>query len=175
MQSQQKGPNSKYTGAGKSTLAKTIIRKLPSFTRLSGDKIIYESQGLYAIDYPAEEYAQHQESALAQIQKELSRLLAQRDQDIVLDLSFWNKEYRDEYKALVESGDGRWVLVFLDTDKDVLWTRVQRRKAKWDALPVNDIGRDGDSAFNVSEEVFDMYCNGFERPEGEGEVVVKIQ
>lgn len=95
------------------------------------------------------------------------------DKDIVLDLSFWNKEYRDEYKALVEAGHGRWVLVHLDTDKDTLWGRIQSRRAKRDATAVGGSGRDGDSAYDISEEMFEMYWGGFEPPQGEGEIVVQ--
>jgi GTP-binding protein EngB required for normal cell division len=43
-------------GAGKSTLAKAIVSSHPSFHRLSTDQIIYETKGLYMIDYPATQY-----------------------------------------------------------------------------------------------------------------------
>lgn len=69
----------------------------------------------------------------------------------------------------MEDAGGRWVLVFLDADKDVLWKRVQERKAKREIE-----GRDGDSAYDVEEDVFQMYLGGFEKPEGEGEVRVVI-
>ena len=92
---------------------------------------------------------------------------------MVLDLSFWNKAYRDEYKTLVEQGGGRWVLVFLDAERELLWRRVRQRRAKRDALS-NMEERDGDSAFDIDAETFDMYCSGFERPQGEGEIVIRV-
>ena len=91
------------------------------------------------------------------------------NQDVILDLSFYDKPYRDEYKKLVEDAGGRWVLVFLDADKDVLWKRVQERRAKRDVE-----GRDGDCAYDVEEDDFHMYLRCFEKPEGEGEVRVVI-
>ncbi|XP_044715623.1 AAA domain-containing protein [Hirsutella rhossiliensis] len=81
------------SGAGKSTLAKGIIDRLPHLTRLSIDAIIFERHGLYAINYPADEYAAHQAEALKYLTDELGLLLRTERQDVVLDLSFWNREF----------------------------------------------------------------------------------
>lgn len=129
---------------------------------------MYKTHGLYKIDYPAEKYDEYLDEAQDYVKKELVRLLKE-GKDIVLDLAFWNKKYREEYYELVEGAGGRRVLVFLDVEKDLLWKRVQGRRARRDIE-----GRDGDCAYDVEEDVFDMYCDGFERPEGEGEVRVVI-
>lgn len=92
----------------------------------------------------------------------------------MLDLSFYNKEYRDEYRQIIEKHGGRQVLVYLEADKDVLQRRITKRRATRDALALDDKGRDGDSAFNVDDETFEMYWTGFEAPAGEGEIVVKV-
>lgn len=162
------------SGSGKSTLAKTITRHLPNFTRLSIDAHIHQTHGLYKIDYPADKYGDYQDEARAAITTELKTLLARGERDVVLDLSFWNKAYREEYKTLIEGAGARWVLVFLDAGREVLWERVTKRREKRDALDEKDKGRDGDSAFDVDGDVFEMYLAGFERPDGEGEVVVPV-
>ncbi|KAI1044118.1 hypothetical protein LB505_010529 [Fusarium chuoi] len=162
-------------GAGKSTLAKAIVTKFPNFKRLSNDQIIYESHGLYKIDYPAEKYEAYQEEASQKLIAELERILQDKSNDVVLDLSFYDKEYRDEYKAIVERSGGRWVLVYLDVSRDLLWNRIQRRRAERDSLDARDPERNGDSAFDIDGETFDMYLAGFEPPTGEGEIVIKVE
>ncbi|KAF5637981.1 ATP GTP-binding protein [Fusarium sp. NRRL 52700] len=162
-------------GAGKSTLAKAIVTKFPNFKRLSNDQIIYESHGLYKIDYPAENYEAYQQEASQKLIAELDCILQDKSNDIVLDLSFYDKEYRDEYKNIVERNGGRWVLVYLDACRDLLWNRIQQRRAKRDSLDVKDPERNGDSAFDIDDETFDRYLGGFEPPSGEGEIVLKAE
>lgn len=150
------------------------MRELPNFVRLSADGEVFKKYGLFAIDYPAEKYEEYLDEAADLVRNELVRLLRDEpDKDIVLDLSFWNKEYRDEYKALVDAAKARWVLVFLEADKETLWGRIQSRRAKRDGAALGTAERNGDSAYDISEEVFEMYWGGFERPEGEGEIVVQ--
>ncbi|KAF4503576.1 Zeta toxin [Fusarium agapanthi] len=162
------------TGAGKSTLAKAIVTQLPNFKRLSNDQIIYESHGIYKIDYPTEQYEVYQQEASQKLIAELERILLEKSNDLVLDLSFYDKEYRDEYKDIVESNGGRWVLVYLDADRDLLWKRIQQRRAKRDSLDAMDPERNGDSAFDIDDETFAMYWGGFKPPSGEGEIVIKV-
>ncbi|KAJ4249778.1 hypothetical protein NW762_012120 [Fusarium torreyae] len=162
-------------GAGKSTLAKAIVSQLPNFTRLSNDQLIYESHGLYKIDYPADKYFVYQDEASRQLIAKLESLLKEKERGIVLDLSFYNKEYRDEYKEIVERHGGRWVLIYLAADRDLLWERITQRMHKRNALDPDDPARDGDSSFDIDETTFDMYWDGFEPPEGEGEIVIKVQ
>ncbi|KAI5456757.1 ATP/GTP-binding protein [Mariannaea sp. PMI_226] len=162
------------SGAGKSTLAKEIIQKVPNFVRLSVDVLVYEKHGLYAIDYPREKYEEYLDEGQNRLKGELERLIKEKKNNIALDLSFWNKEYRDEYKELIERSGGRWVLVFLDAEKEVLWRRITSRRAHRDALGAREKGRDGDSAFDVDEKTFEMYCSGFEKPVGEGEITIQV-
>ncbi|KAF4440959.1 integral membrane PTH11 [Fusarium acutatum] len=162
-------------GAGKSTLAKAIVAQLPNFKRLSNDQIIYESHGLYNIGYPAEQYEAYQQEASRKLIAELERILQDKSNNVVLDLSFYDKEYRDEYKDIVERNGGRWVLVYLDASRDLLWNRIQRRRAERDSLDANDPERNGDSAFDIDDETFDMYLDGFEPPSGEGEIIIKVK
>ncbi|RSL74309.1 hypothetical protein CEP53_000362 [Fusarium sp. AF-6] len=144
----------------------------PNLMRLSVDEIIFKTHGLYGIDYSQEKYQQYQTEAQEILVTELKRRLEEKTRDIVLDLSFWNKEYRDEFKTMIEEFGGRWVLVFLDADKEQLWKRITSRKAQRDGQDLAD--RTGDSAFDVDRETFDSYYEGFERPFGEGECVIKV-
>ncbi|KAJ6789387.1 hypothetical protein PWT90_00940 [Aphanocladium album] len=160
--------------SGKSTLAKTVIAKLPNFVRLSADKFVRDKYGLYAIDYPREKYSEYLEEAQAQIKVDLVALIKDGTKDAVLDLSFWNKEYRDEYKQIIDDAGGRSVLAFLDGEKELLWNRIQGRRAARDKIPVESGARDGDSAYDIEPETFEMYWGGFEPPSGEGEVRIPV-
>lgn len=171
------------TGAGKSTLAKAIsaintgtsttatTNPTQTFTRLSIDSTIHARHGLYGIDYPAAAYAAHQEEAATIFRSETTRLLQLQQSspatnpNLVLDRAFYAKADRDEYRALAEQAGARVVLVFLDASRDVLWRRIRERKAK---------ARDADSAMDVTEDVLDAYLAGFERPDGEGELVISV-
>jgi hypothetical protein len=55
--------------------------------------------------------------------------------DVVLDLSFWSKRSRDEYRELVrEEGKGRYgvELVVFRGGEEVIWRRLRRREEKWE-------------------------------------------
>ncbi|OAA42426.1 ATP/GTP-binding protein [Beauveria brongniartii RCEF 3172] len=163
--------------AGKSTLAKTVTARLPNFVRFSADQIVRDKHGLYGIDFARDKYASYLDDAQAQIKTALAALIKSGGggaRDAVVDLSFYSKEYRDEYKAIVEDAGGRWVLVFLDADKELLWRRIQGRRAARDSISVESGARDGDSAYDVERETFEMYWKGFERPMGEGEIRVQV-
>jgi hypothetical protein len=171
-----------FTGAGKSTLAKSILASLPRYKRLSVDLAVYETHGLYAIDYPASSYSLFSSQALDRIRASLPGLIRRAssssssnddDTDYVLDLAFYNKPYRDEFKKIIEDSGGRWVLVFLDAQRHVLWRRIMKRRAERDELPVEE--RNGDSAYDVDEETLDMYLQGFEKPHGEGEITIAVE
>lgn len=161
-------------GAGKSTLAKTVIAKLPNFVRFSADKIVRDKYGLYGIDFARDKHAGYLEEAQVRIKTDLAALIRDGTNDAVLDLSFYDKEYRDEYKAIIEDAGGRWVLVFLDAEKDLLWRRIQDRRAARDKIPVESGARDGDSAYDIEPATFEMYWGGFEPPVGEGEIRVVV-
>ena len=154
------------SGSGKSTLSHALTHKHPNFIRLSVDAIVFEKHGCYGVDYAKDLYETYQDEAQELLKIELIRLLRERERDIVLDLSFYSCEYRDEYRALIEGEGGRWVLVYFDAEKDVLWRRIQERKRK---------GVNADSAYDVTEDVLDRYVNGFERPDGEGEIVIPVK
>ncbi|CRG92064.1 hypothetical protein PISL3812_09119 [Talaromyces islandicus] len=164
-------------GSGKSTLSHTLVKNHPTLTRLSIDSYVHAHHGLYKIDYPAEKYESYQIEAESSLREQLKTTLllsAQSDDNpppyVLLDFSFAFKETRDEWKHLIEQGGGKWILVYMDVEFDEIRRRVRERNHQ------REIGarKDADSAFDLTEEVLEMYIQGFERPIGEGEVILRL-
>ncbi|KFY42255.1 hypothetical protein V494_02502 [Pseudogymnoascus sp. VKM F-4513 (FW-928)] len=152
------------SGSGKSTLAKAVVAKFPSFIRLSIDGYIYDKYGAYDRDYPASKYSEYQDEANDALKVRLQKILQDGKNDVVMDLSFAFRASRDEYRKIIEAGGARAVLVYLKTDVSELRRRIEERAAA---------GLDADSAFKMTPEIFDRYVNGFEKPVGEGELVIQ--
>ncbi len=152
------------SGAGKSTLSRAIVEAFPSFSLVSIDAIIGARHGIYNVDYPPSEYAAHQAEA-RQVFLETVQMLLRRRENMVLDRSFYAKQDRDAYKSIVEKAGGRWILVYLNAKRRLLWERICERREK---------GVDADSALEISEELLDQYIEGFEVPRGEGEIVIQV-
>lgn len=144
---------------------------------MSIDAYVHAHHGLYKIDYPAEKYETYQleaESALRQQLTDMLRSSASRVDSlpvyVMLDFSFAFKETRDEWKSLIEKNGGRWILVYMDVEFDEIRRRVRERNNQ------REIGerRDADAAFDVTEEILEAYMQGFEKPVGEGEIILKL-
>ncbi|TVY58688.1 hypothetical protein LSUE1_G008497, partial [Lachnellula suecica] len=104
------------TGAGKSTLARAILSQYLNFVRLSIDSTVLRTRGVYRRDYAPELRAGFQEEAEVSIKSELKQLLEAGKKDVVLDMAFYARETRDEYRGLIEKygrGGYRVVLVVL--------------------------------------------------------------
>ncbi|KAL2867241.1 AAA family ATPase [Aspergillus lucknowensis] len=153
-------------GSGKSTLSRWILSNHPSFKRFSIDAYVYSHHGLYGVDYPKEKYNDFLDEAEDALRVEFTEVLREGSHDAILDFSFAFRETRDEWRSLIEESGARWVLVYLDVRADELWRRITTRNQ----LAV----KDGDSSFFITEEIFKGYLAGFERPSGEGEVVLRL-
>jgi gluconate kinase len=156
------------SGSGKSTLSKAVRAQYPTFKRLSIDAHIWDAHGAYGIDYPPSRCAALQDEAEAFLHGDLLRLLRGKAHDVILDFAFAFREMRDEWRAIVEEGGGRVVLVYLDAGEEMLWRRIGERRAR----PVD---ADSVAGNEISRETLRMYYEGFERPVGEGEVVIKVE
>ena len=141
------------------------MNAFPSFTRLSIDAIIADRHGIYNVDYPPSDYAAHLLEARKVLQDQVQEFL-EKKRNVVLDSSFYAKGDRDRYKAKIENAGGRWVLVYLKAERDVLWNRICERREKT---------LDADSAREISPALLDRFVRGFEVPEGEGEIVVTVK
>jgi predicted kinase len=82
--------------------------------------------------------------------------------DVVVDLSFWNRAMRDEFKHIVESRGASWELVYVKVDPAILPGRLASRRERNDA-----------NAFPIEPEMLARFVAGFEAPEGEGETVIE--
>ncbi|KAI0196445.1 ATP/GTP-binding protein [Astrocystis sublimbata] len=150
-------------GAGKSTLSQAVVASHPNFDRLSIDAILAEKHGLFDVDYAPDMYMTYLEEAADECQERLTRLLAERDRDVVFDRAFWNKEDRDQAKKHIEKLGARWVLAYLKApDKVTHWRRICARGQEQIT---------SDCAYQITPEILDMYWEGFEEPIGEGEIV----
>ena len=140
------------------------MKELPCFARLSIDEIIASRHGICGIDYELDKYDEYSKEA-DQVFMDVSRAhLADKAVDIVIDRSFYAKGDRDYFKTLIEASGARWVLVYFKIAPEILWRRIcDRRKEEINA----------NSALDISEELFKRYVDGFEHPDGEGEIIVE--
>lgn len=93
----------------------------------------------------------------------MASLLEEGKSDLILDRALYAREDRDLFRSLVERNNARHILLYLQAPKDVLWNRVCARR---------QAGIDADCALEISEELLDEYVEGFEVPNGEGEIVL---
>ncbi|KAK6223875.1 hypothetical protein LQW54_000019 [Pestalotiopsis sp. IQ-011] len=154
-------------GSGKTTLAKAVLARYPHFQRLSIDEIIFENHGLYGLDYPADKiiHQQYEDEADA-IYGETFRNMLENRRDIILERSFYAKEDREEFRALIQKSGAKCVLVYLRaTNKEALWQRVCKRNAG---------ERDANCALDIDRRLFESYWDGFEEPLEEGATITTI-
>ncbi|KAG9204342.1 hypothetical protein G6514_001416 [Epicoccum nigrum] len=153
--------------AGKTTLVQAVLNRFPHFTRISIDDIIFRAHGLYGTDYPASPslYAQYNDEA-DQIYLSTFRALLAGGKDIAFERSCYAREDRVEWRRIAEEGGARVVLVYLRArEKEVLWERICRRA---------EGVKTADNALEIGRGTFEGYWEGFEGPEGEGEVLVDV-
>ena len=145
-------------GSGKSTYAQMLEKQ--GFTRLSIDEVVWRRIGRDPAELPPESYEQLKAEIEAELWDELvSHVQARRP--VVVDYSFWSRERRERYKALIEQHGGRWKLVHLRASVETLLQRLRLR---------NNLS--GANSVTVSEELLQRYAASFEAPQGEGEYVI---
>ncbi|KAI3318923.1 P-loop containing nucleoside triphosphate hydrolase protein [Xylariaceae sp. AK1471] len=151
-------------GSGKSTFSKALVSTHPNFERLSIDGVLAQQHGIFEIDYAPEKYAEYLEEAAQECKSRLTGILTEGSRDVVFDRAFWNKEDREEAKTLIENLGARWVLVYLKApDKATIWQRIRQRR---------EVELNADCAYQITQEILDMYWGGLEEPTGEGEIVI---
>jgi hypothetical protein len=84
----------------------SIVTQSTNSIRLSNNKLIFEAHGLYKIDYPADQYLDHQDDEGQKLVTRLKRILQDKAYDVILELSFYNRKYQEEYGEIVESNGG---------------------------------------------------------------------
>jgi predicted kinase len=148
------------TGAGKTSYAERVLGPAGAI-RLSVDEIVFARHGRYGIDYPAAEYFDHYEPALAEVRSSLLRELA-LGHDVALDLGIWSRTDRDGWKALIESAGARWRLLYFRVPRTELLRRLTDRNRLEHA-----------NALRVTAADLDDFYARFDEPTGEGEELIE--
>lgn len=146
-------------GSGKTTFAKELEKR--GFVRLSIDEEIWTTNGRYGIDFPIEKIEEYKKDAERKLRNQLIQFIHNK-QHVVIDYSFWERERRNDYKQLIEESGGKWKLIYLDVHPGDLRERLKIRNKRNDA-----------NAFPITEEILTSYLAGFQRPRGEGEIVIE--
>jgi len=131
-------------GSGKSTYARA--REAEGFTRLSIDEEAWR-RGHLAQPLPG--------STANVIEQELRRRLVhllREGRDVVVDLSFWSRAMREQYRELARSCGVEAETVYFDTPRDVVMARVRSR------------GGGSANEIRLTEEQAASYFDGFEVP-----------
>lgn len=132
-------------GSGKTTLANSILKLCPNFTKISIDSIIFGPHGMYGTDYP------RSSSLCAQYQREADLVYLQAFYEalseckyVVLERSFYAKDERLKFRKVAKNSGAREVLVFLQAkDKGTMWERIcKRSRGNKTANFALDISRD---------------------------------
>lgn len=147
-------------GSGKTTFAQQLVSN--GFIRLSIDEEIWKNKGRFGIDYPAENYEQYKAESEMKLRSELINLINEGS-NVVVDFSFWQQSKRNEYKQLIKAGGGESELVYLKVHPEVIRERLRIRGKRFDA----------NAAFPITEEILSSFLEGFEIPQGEGEILVE--
>ena len=91
-------------GSGKTTYSKQ--KEKERYIRLSIDEEMWKIYGKKGIDYPDSQYEELSEKVELTLRERLLKLIKE-GQNIVIDFSFWSKENRDFYKAMIEKAGVR--------------------------------------------------------------------
>lgn len=146
-------------GAGKTTYAKTLERT--GHVRLSVDEEMWRQDRELAARFDTPEYFDFTVRVERQLRTRLTELIAD-GRDVVVDLSFWSRQRREEYKALITAHGAAWQLVYFGVPREELLRRLARRKL-----------RPGPNSAPVGPAYLDKFIAGFEPPVNEGEKVIQ--
>lgn len=146
-------------GSGKTTYAKQ--KEKDGYVRLSIDEELWKTYGRKGIDYPDSRYEELSEKTEAMLRERLIRLIKD-GQNVVIDFSFWSRENRDFYRAVIEKAGGTPELVYMKASKETLQRRLKKRNTLINA----------NSPFTITDEILTHHYNDFEEPQGEGEIIL---
>jgi predicted kinase len=147
-------------GSGKTTYARRL--EGIGVTRLSLDEEIFRRHGRHGVDYPEHEYPDHRAAAVIAVDAQIVDLL-RRGKSVALDFGFWSRGDRERYKALAESCDAEWRLLYFEATEAVLRERLRRRNARADTDP---------NALLVEDRHLYEFMSRFEPPHEEDETVI---
>lgn len=146
-----------FTGAGKTTFAKRLERKLPA-VRFSPDEWMV---AFYGTD-PLREQFQESHARVTQVIWGLAVRLLSLGVDVILDFGFWSRSSRDDARARARAIGVHWKLYSLDSSDAVMRRRVLRRTSK---MPPGELV--------IDEAAFELFKSRFEAL-GSDEVHIRI-
>ncbi|MGY2746357.1 AAA family ATPase [Pseudarthrobacter sp. O4] len=146
-------------GSGKTSYAKAL--EAEGYVRLSVDEEMWRQDRELAARFGTPEYFDFTVAVERQLRIRLVELMAE-GRDIVVDLSFWSRQRREEYKELVTAHGAAWQLVYLDVPRDELLRRLELRRL-----------HAGPNSAPVGPAYLDKFLAGFEAPADEGETVIR--
>ena len=132
------------SGSGKTTYARGL--EAEGLVRLTFDALLWE-RGVTAVPPPAEVRAEVD----AELRARLLALVAE-GRDVVCDFSFWSREMRDSWRALLAPTGVVPETVYLATDRATVLERVRARA-----------GTHADDAV-LTDELAAAYVDHFEPP-----------
>jgi hypothetical protein len=110
-----------------------------------------------------EEYFDRERPVVQELRRRLVELV-ESGRDVVLDSGLWRRSDRDADKRLVEAHGGRWRLLYLKVDPEVLRQRLADRNRRGDA-----------NALAVTPSALEDFIARFHEPVDEGEELVEAQ
>lgn len=146
-------------GSGKTTFAKQ--KENEGYIRLSIDEEMWKIYGKRGIDYPYDEYEDLTNKVELMLRKRLINLI-KAHKNVVIDFSFWNKDNRDYYKSIIKNAGGITKLIYMKATKETLHKRLNKRNLTLNA----------NSPFIITDEILEHHFNGFQEPNGEGEIII---
>ena len=138
------------SGAGKTQFALGLIEE--GFTRLSTDVLIWGKAGDELFSLPKEEQKKLFAECREEVFKQFKSLL-KTETKVVLDATHCKRAVRDEIRRICAKEGVDPVFVYCYADKEVLKHRLSQREGS------------GPDDLIVTEEEFNNYWSGFERPQ----------
>lgn len=138
------------SGAGKTNYALQLEKE--GFSRLSIDVLLWEKAGKGLFGLPKEE----QRRLFAECREEVIDKLIHHlrsGKKVVLDATHCKRHVRDEIRKICGDLKINPVFLYCYADRETLWYRLSQRKGT------------GPDDLMVSEEEFNDYWHGFERPQ----------
>lgn len=146
------------SGSGKTAFSKNL--ELYGIPRISMDEELwpdyYVYPGLLSKEHLDYLYKQAAERIFAKV-----RNFCAEGQACSVDMPFCKKAQRDDFRARIKNFGGEPVLIWINTDLDVLKKRLSDRA-----------GKNGPNNIPVSEAEINMYWNGFQKPSGENHIEI---
>ena len=111
-----------YLGSGKTTYAKKLEKEWGAI-RFTSDEWMSK---LYGDDPPEERFENYQSNVLSLMEIYWSRML-EKGVDVILDLGFWSRDYREDTKRKIEAVGGVAKLYHLSASEDEMRRRCEKR------------------------------------------------